>query len=544
MPNAFLRQLRLVALALLLMLPIAGAAQLIGVDELRRQLAGGEVMVIDTSSARNYAAKHIPGATNVDLLSYGASSNVTPREMERRIQAWGLTPGRKLVLYDEGASFWATWLYSQLHEYGYPMAEVAILDGGLGRWEATGGTVTKDPAPAPTKGAFRVTTVVATDRVRLNEFLAASGDPANHAIVEALDPPMHFGATKFFDRPGHVPNAVMAPVADFFNADKTFKSPAEIRRMAAYLGITPDKQVHSYCGGGLAATVPWFALKALAGYPRVKVYRESLVEWLQDERGLPTWTYDAPYLKRDMAFVAGWGSRLMRIYGVAQLSVIDVRSEDAYRQNHVPYALSIPAEVFRRHFDDPAALAALLGPAGVNAAHEAVIVSSGGLNPGSALAFAALERAGQRKVSVMMDSTDEWGMKGHPLTKAPTRVGAPTSPADAAVPAVSYAVTPRAGIVSKDAQPGTGAYPKVFVASGARVPDKALGGKVVHVPWTDLVTAEGHPKPAHDLWTILVKAGVPRYAEIVVYADDPGEAAVNYYVLKLMGYPDVRMLAS
>ena len=37
---------------------------------------------------------------------------------------------------------------------------------------------------------------------------------------------------------------------------------------------------------------------------------------------------------------------------------------------------------------------------------------------------------------------------------------------------------------------------------------------------------------------------MPRYAEIVTFSDDPGEAAVNYYLLKLMGYPDVKALVS
>ena len=42
---------------------------------------------------------------------------------------------------------------------------------------------------------------------------------------------------------------------------------------------------------------------------------------------------------------------------------------------------------------------------------------------------------------------------------------------------------------------------------------------------------------------MLSKAGVPRYAEIVCFSDDPGEAAANYYVLKLMGFADVKVLA-
>ena len=35
---------------------------------------------------------------------------------------------------------------------------------------------------------------------------------------------------------------------------------------------------------------------------------------------------------------------------------------------------------------------------------------------------------------------------------------------------------------------------------------------------------------------------MPRYAELVCFSDDPGDAAVNYYILRLMGYPDVKVL--
>jgi hypothetical protein len=41
---------------------------------------------------------------------------------------------------------------------------------------------------------------------------------------------------------------------------------------------------------------------------------------------------------------------------------------------------------------------------------------------------------------------------------------------------------------------------------------------------------------------VLAKAGVPRYAGVVTFSDDPGEAAANYYVLQLMGFTDVRVL--
>ncbi len=125
-----------------------------------------------------------------------------------------------------------------------------------------------DPTPAPKAGTFRVAKLKEDVRVRLPEFLVASGDPANNALVEALDPAQHFGGAKFFDRAGHIPNAIMAPVADFYNADRTFKSPEEIRQMLAYLGIKPDQQVYTHCGGGIAPSVPSSPRSSCSTTPR------------------------------------------------------------------------------------------------------------------------------------------------------------------------------------------------------------------------------------------------------------------------------------
>jgi len=274
----------------------------------------------------------------------------------------------------------------------------------------------------------------------------------------------------------------------------------------------------------------------------VKVYRESQLEWLQDERGLPMWTYDAPNMKRDAQWLQSWNSRMIRMYGVGKIAILDVRAPEAYAQSHVPYSVNVPADVFRTSFNDPQKLAPMLGAAGVDASHEAVIISGGGLDPSAALAYMALERLGQKKVSVLMESTDDYALRGYAVAKEPTTVGAPKSPQDLAVRPAVYTPDPRAGIAVKDARATRGAYPKVFLASGTKLPSKAQDGKVVHVPYTDLLGANHIPKPAAEIHNILAKAGVPRYAEIIVVADDPGDAAVNYYIMKLMGYPDVKVL--
>ena len=312
--------------------------------------------------------------------------------------------------------------------------------------------------------------------------------------------------------------------------------------MLAYLGIKPEQQVHAHCGGGIAASVPFFAMKFMLNYPKVKLYKESQLEWLRDDRGLPFWTYDAPNLTREKHWLNGWGSRMMRSFGVAKLSVVDVRPAASFKQAHVPFAINVPAEVFKRHLAAPAKLAEVLGAAGVDVAHEAVIVSEGGLNASSALAFLLLEQLGQKRVSVLSDSVDDWGFAGLPLNKETDAADPKKAAQSRFIAPTNYPVNLRPGIVISDPQGTQALYPKVYIASGKSLPAKVPDGKVIHLPYTELLNTNGTPKAAMDIWNTLVKAGVSRYAEIISLSDDPGEAAANYFILKLMGYPDVKVL--
>jgi thiosulfate/3-mercaptopyruvate sulfurtransferase len=494
-----------------------------------------ELLLLDASMPHQFAAGHIPGAVNASV--FGTSGRDVPiAEMERRIRAWGVSPGRKVVVYDEGGSWMATRLFHDLHYHGVPVDDIYLLDGGLHQWKAQGQPVTKEATPAPPEGSFRVTRVLDETRVKLPEFLAATADSANHVTVDALEPPYYYGGAKFFDRGGHIPNARLWPSSDFFHADsKTFKSREEIRRMLAHHGIQPGQTVQVYCGGGGAASVPVFALTQLLGRDKVKLYNASQREWLQDERGLPLWTHPKPAMLRRAAWLDGWSGPMLRMAGFSQISVVDVRPPAAYAQGHVPFALNVPAAVFREHQGAPGTLADLLGAAGVNPRHEAVIVAERGLTPEVALAWWQLERLGQKRVSLLAESFDDWALAGLPVVKEPTTVGAPKSPQDLAVPPATYRPAAAA------ARPGS-PYTTVHLAVGAKpAATVPAGAKLLHLPYTELLTADGWPKPAKDLWSLLAKAGVPRYGEIVAMSDEVGEAAAAVFVLRLMGFADARV---
>ena len=535
-----------VAGCLLLAQPLMAAdgikGNLVSVNWLEKNLKNSDVLILDGSPTQIYAAKHISGAVSVDIYTWYGLQEMPVADMEKLCQSWGISLGKKIVMYDQGGTMLATRLFYSLYYYGFPAKDLFILDGGLFKWQEAGFPVTKDMPPAPKIGSFTIKKVNEDVRVYLPEFLAASGDPVNNVLLEALGADWHFGEVAPFSRAGHVPHAVLLPSDDFFNADKTFKSPEDIKSMLAYLGIRPEQQIYTYCGGGVAASVPFFALKFMVDYPKVKLYKESELGWLSDERELPFWTYDAPFLMRQTNWLQFWSGQRIRMFGGAQVSIVDVRPAGAFDQGHVPFALNIPADVFKSNIADPGKLAEILGPAGVNASQEAVVISGAGLTKESALAFVMLEKLGQKKVSVFMDSMVKWAQLGFAAAKGATVVGPKKTPQDLSIPPATYPLNFRKDVIIADPKSTRGVYPKVFIASGKDLPAKAQDGKVVHVPYTDFLNADGTPKAAKDIWNILAKAGIPRYAELVCFSDDPGEAAVNYFILKLMGYPEIKVL--
>lgn len=543
----------------------AQSGNLVSVEWLKDNLGNPDVLLLDAQPTPLYVNGHIPGALSTSFspeestslgvnLSYGGGvdhftdtnaevpfQELPPEQMEELFQAWGVSPERTVVIYDQGASMFATRLFYSFFYHGYPTDQLFILDGGLAKWKELGQPVSTEAPPAPAKGSFQVTEVRDEFQASVAEVLMASGDPQGNALVEALGPDWHFGEALNYNRPGHIPHAKMLPFYEFYNEDKTFKSPEELRLLLGLVGVSNEQSIYTHCGGGIAGSVAFFALKFLAEYENVKHFPESQLGWLKDDRDLPFWTYDAPYLLRDTQWLQWWGGQRTRTLGSIHVSIVDVRDEAEYDEGHIPFALNIPVEEFRANLGKDAELAALLGPAGVNPAHEAVIVSDRGLDKDAALAFVALEAAGQRKVSIFRDDLMTWANQGYPLADEPTVVGQPKVRHDLIVPAVDYQAEPRNDILFNGEQASEGDFPRVFIASGDQPLATKVDGQVVHVPYHQLINENGTPKSAHEIWNILSEAGVPRFAELVTVSEDVGEAAVNYTALKLMGYPSVQL---
>ena len=114
------------------------------------------------------------------------------------------------------------------------------------------------------------------------------------AMVNALAPEFHLGAGESrYGRPGRIPGSVNVPAACLLDpSNGAFVPLDEARRLHEDAGITPDRHVVAYCGGGISATVGLFLLHQL-GYRDLTLYDGSMGEWAYDpdlpiETGPPT----------------------------------------------------------------------------------------------------------------------------------------------------------------------------------------------------------------------------------------------------------------
>jgi thiosulfate/3-mercaptopyruvate sulfurtransferase len=157
-----------------------------------------------------------------------------------------------------------------------------MLDGGFGAWSRAGLPVSTDAAPPPKSSwtGTREAKAIATWR----DVRGAIGRK-DAVILDTRSDAEYTGAIARAKRAGAIPGAVQIEWSRNLAPDGTFKPPAELTKMYADAGVTPDKDVLTYCQGGYRAAHAYVALRLL-GYPRVRNYVGSWKEW-GDREELP-----------------------------------------------------------------------------------------------------------------------------------------------------------------------------------------------------------------------------------------------------------------
>jgi len=255
-------------------------------QELQKKLAAANLCLVDVRPAEEFARGHIPGAVHFDLfgLSLVDTSDAPLKAfmymIHHVLELRGVSESTEVVFYEDNSGMRAARGLWFLEFFGHQ--NVRILDGGIQAWKAAGLAVTTEAA-SPKTAAFK-----SSER---REVLATVDDVLHSldnkeiSILDTRSKGEYLGTHVRAARGGAIPGAIHIEWTDNLDANGKFKSDAELTAMYSRAGITPDKEVISYCQGGYRAAHSYVALR-LIGFPKVRNYIGSWKEW-GDRTDLP-----------------------------------------------------------------------------------------------------------------------------------------------------------------------------------------------------------------------------------------------------------------
>ncbi|MEX2445260.1 MAG: rhodanese-like domain-containing protein [Alkalispirochaeta sp.] len=245
------------------------------------------VVVVDVRKAEDYEAGHIPGAVSVWRPAYGASGDEyeykgmrgQPTKIYELLGTLGIDGNSRILVYSGGTGYDAfrfTWLVTM---YGHDREKVHIIDGFFPAWEAAGlPTTTDEPSitivdyqPPGRVDESRLAHIADVDR--------ALNDP-NVIIVDTRTPQEWWGIAQYDGafRKGHIPGAIHINYTENKENGRV-KSVDELRALYEAAGVTPDKEIIAYCQSGVRSSTTTTVLADVLGYPNVRNYDGSWVEW-------------------------------------------------------------------------------------------------------------------------------------------------------------------------------------------------------------------------------------------------------------------------
>ena len=264
---------------------------LVSTDWLAAHLKDPDLRVLDGSwylpdqqrdARAEYEAAHIPGARFFDIDEISDQRSELPHmappaeKFMSRCRAMGVGDGHQVVIYDgaglqSAARVW--WLFRLMGQ-----GNVAVLDGGLPKWQAEGREVEDmEPVVRDRHMTVRVQNALVRDVTQVS----AASKVGDREIVDARAPARFRGEAEEPRkglRSGHIPGSRNVFYRDLLNDDGTMKSPEETRAVFETAGVDLSKPVITTCGSGVTAAILSLALERM-GKTDHALYDGSWAEW-------------------------------------------------------------------------------------------------------------------------------------------------------------------------------------------------------------------------------------------------------------------------
>jgi thiosulfate/3-mercaptopyruvate sulfurtransferase len=245
------------------------------------------IVEVDYDPVPNYNQGHIPGAVlfdwKKDLNNQLTRDILTRKQLEDLFSNSGIDDKTTIVLYGDFNNWFAAYAFWDFKYYG--VEKVRLMNGGRKKWLSEDRPITRD-IPSYRKTLFKAKEPNPRIRAFIDDVKKAMGQN-DWRLVDVRSPAEYTGQilappeypNEGAQRGGHIPGAANIPWSQAVNEDGTFKSADELKKLYEQKGITPEKNVITYCRIGERSSHTWFVLHHLLGYRNVWNYDGSWSEW-------------------------------------------------------------------------------------------------------------------------------------------------------------------------------------------------------------------------------------------------------------------------
>lgn len=254
---------------------------LIEASQLADSLHEPKLLILDTSSADNYAKHHVPGAVHIAPaeLQCGIKPAVgkmpAPDQLQLLFSRVGLTADKHVIVYDDEGGGWAGRLIWTLDVIGH--RNYSYLNGGLQAW-LSGGHPSEDVANLPPPSEIDIT-IDSTPIAEIEDFINLLGN-SQLGIWDARSPEEYRGEKVLAQRGGHIPGAVNLDWLELIDNgnDMRLKNLSALQARLDHIGLSADKTIITHCQTHHRSGLSYLLMKIL-GYPHIKGYHGSWGEW-------------------------------------------------------------------------------------------------------------------------------------------------------------------------------------------------------------------------------------------------------------------------
>jgi thiosulfate/3-mercaptopyruvate sulfurtransferase len=225
--------------------------------------------------------------------------------------------------------------------------------------------------------------------------------------------------------------------------------------------------------------------------------------------------------------------------------VVDVRPPDAYRQGHLPDAVSLDIEQLTKQSRQPGALkdaklwAELVGSVGIQP-DKPVVIYDETVTPNAARAWWLLRYVGHPDVRLLNGGLVGWKASGGTLGRDEVRVTRSKFIPKFQSHMLADAETVRTVIGQSGSCLVDSRTTAEYTGQQAQGP---RGGRVPgakHLEWKEFLDARGQFKPANEIAQLLVKRKISADEPAITYCQSGGRAALDAFALELMGFKNVK----